>query len=116
MLFLLLRLDTAVTKLNISQIDLLKVDVEGAEPRVMAGAMPLVLQRRVKFILLEWNPEAWTQEKELLARILGLYDAYHIRYLPPLTKRLKPDVLKAQAEKPVPNPIQKNLLLELRDG
>jgi FkbM family methyltransferase len=108
------KLDTAVTRFNINQVDVLKVDVEGAEPRVLAGAMSLISQRRVRFIVLEWNAEAWTQEKKLLDFLLAMYNVYHINYLPPLIRKLSPDFVRAQADKPVANPIQKNLLLELR--
>lgn len=62
-------LDTLFPK---SGIDLLKIDVEGYEPEVIAGAKELIAQHRLGHVVLEWNPEAWRGRVELLAP----FDAY----------------------------------------
>ncbi len=57
------RLDTALPDLD---IDVLKVDVEGAEPHVLEGALGLLRKGKIRHIVLEWNPAAWTGKMEIL--------------------------------------------------
>jgi FkbM family methyltransferase len=47
------QLDTVVNTLNIDQIDLLKVDVEGFESAVLEGASGILTEGRARYILLE---------------------------------------------------------------
>jgi FkbM family methyltransferase len=47
-------------------IDILKVDTEGSEPEVLAGATELIAGHRVKNIIMEWNPNSWTKRTSLL--------------------------------------------------
>ena len=58
-------LDEYCERLAIQRIDLLKVDVEGAEPEVFAGAQQLLSQGRIGTVLFEVGPEA-TQELDQL--------------------------------------------------
>ena len=46
-------------------IDLLKIDVEGAEPLVIKGASRLISEGRIKVIIMEWNPEVWSSTRLL---------------------------------------------------
>jgi FkbM family methyltransferase len=46
-------------------IDLLKIDAEGAEPLILKGATCLIRERRIKALLLEWNPNVWN-DRQLL--------------------------------------------------
>jgi len=46
------RLDTVADSLNIDEIDLLKIDVEGAEPEVLDGATRLLSEHRVRNIIM----------------------------------------------------------------
>ncbi len=48
-------LDTFAKNNNISQIDILKIDVEGAEMKVLLGAKKLLAKGKIKIILLELN-------------------------------------------------------------
>ncbi len=48
------------------RLDLVKLDVEGAEPLVLAGASRLLAERRMTTILMEWNAEAWEGHGALL--------------------------------------------------
>jgi len=50
-------LDLEMERLGIERIDLLKIDVEGYEQKVLAGACRLLLERRIKAILCEFNEE-----------------------------------------------------------
>lgn len=54
-------------------IDLLKVDVEGAEPLVLLGAQGLIRSHRVKRIIMEWNPEVWRGRMWLLEPFEALW-------------------------------------------
>lgn len=51
----ILRGDDFVTRHNIAQIDFLKIDVEGAENRVMAGFAQTLQQRKIKMIQFEYG-------------------------------------------------------------
>jgi hypothetical protein len=41
-------------------IDILKIDVEGAEPRVLQGARRMVEAGRIRKIIIEYNPTSWS--------------------------------------------------------
>ena len=77
------RLDTVARSLGIDRIDVLKVDVEGAEPEVLLGAERLISQRKIKNMVLEWNPEVWPRNRTLLDELLSTYEFYRIRRLSP---------------------------------
>lgn len=47
-------------------IDLLKIDAEGSEPQVILGARELLKEKRIKHIILEWNPDVWQGKESLL--------------------------------------------------
>ena len=51
-------LDTEFLRLGLSRIDVLKIDVEGYEGHVLAGASGLLAQGRIQYILCEFSP-AW---------------------------------------------------------
>jgi FkbM family methyltransferase len=51
-------LDEVADSYSVGQVDLLKVDVEGYEPEVFAGASRLLAERRIRAILCEFN-EPW---------------------------------------------------------
>jgi FkbM family methyltransferase len=52
------RLDDYLTSRQISHVDVMKIDVEGAEARVLRGASGLLSGDRPPVILLEFNPPA----------------------------------------------------------
>ena len=47
-------------------IDVLKIDVEGGEPEVLSGARRMINEKRVRQIIMEWNPEVWKGRLNLL--------------------------------------------------
>jgi FkbM family methyltransferase len=51
-------LDDEATRLGIERIDLMKIDVEGYEPKVLAGAKRILKEGRIRAILCEFN-EHW---------------------------------------------------------
>jgi FkbM family methyltransferase len=51
-------LDDEMERLGIERIDLIKIDVEGHEPKVLAGAKRLLSEGRIRMILCEFN-EHW---------------------------------------------------------
>ena len=53
----LVRLDDILSACGVSEVQLLKVDVEGAEPSVLRGAERLLARRAIKNILIEFIPE-----------------------------------------------------------
>lgn len=76
-------LDKTVQELDIRTIDLIKIDVEGAEPEVLWGARGLLEESRIKRIILEWNPEVWSKRGDFLAKILQNFDVYMISSFSP---------------------------------
>jgi FkbM family methyltransferase len=67
-------LDSAADALGLDRIDLIKIDVEGFEPRVLAGASGLLKERRIRAILCEFNQhwlhKAGSSHEELQRTIL----------------------------------------------
>ncbi len=51
-------LDAEAERLDLERIDLIKIDVEGHEPKVLAGAQRLLRERRIGAVLCEFN-ELW---------------------------------------------------------
>jgi FkbM family methyltransferase len=78
------RLDTIASTLGIGSIDLLKIDVEGAEPEVLEGAVGLISGSRVRNIIMEWeHPETWARRNDILEMIFSRFDVYEfVRSLP----------------------------------
>jgi FkbM family methyltransferase len=83
------RLDTVADSLNIGEIDLLKIDVEGAEPEVLDGATRLLSEHRVRNIIMEWeHPEVWARRKDIFDMVFQRFDVYRFaRSIPFLSPR-----------------------------
>lgn len=67
------KLDDSLTNLGINNVDVLKIDVEGAEPLVLEGAQQTIF-RGPKHIFLEWNADAWQNKTELFEKLFTNYD------------------------------------------
>ena len=68
-------LDMVVHSQGIDTVDLLKLDVEGAEASVLNGAAKLLERRRIKHIFIEWNPASWRTQGALLDRLANDFNA-----------------------------------------
>ncbi len=47
-------------------IDILKLDVEGAERYILRGATKLLAERRIRNLIIEYNHDAWKDQQEFL--------------------------------------------------
>jgi FkbM family methyltransferase len=54
-------LDAEAERLGLDRIDLIKIDVEGHEPKMLAGAKRLLKERRIRAVLCEFN-EHWLRK------------------------------------------------------
>ena len=73
-------LDSFLEKSGISQVDLIKIDVEGFEAEVIKGAMSSIKKMRPKFIQIEFNAHQMLRGKSILyfSEILKDYDVYQL--------------------------------------
>ncbi len=78
-------LDNIATSLGLQQVDLLKLDVEGGERRVLQGAKGLMANSRIRQMYLEWNPDAWT-ERELLDSLFSKFGVYEVHERLPMLR------------------------------
>lgn len=87
-----IKLDSLLSYPKFDCIYLLKIDVEGAEAKVLAGAQELFAQSKIKHILMEWNPEVWIHYMELFNSLFYNFDVYQIVFtLPFLYLRKLPE-------------------------
>jgi hypothetical protein len=87
-------LDISLKNLGIKRIDLLKIDVEGAEPQVIEGARKTLAEFRIHNIIMEWNREAWLQHSLLIDYLFNTFDVYQIVKSPFLIKRMNKEDLQ----------------------
>jgi len=69
-------LDDYLQAQGLSSVRFLKVDVEGAEPKVLRGARRAIAARIIDCMVVEWNPEAWEGEADLFRELASVYDVY----------------------------------------
>ncbi|HZY92834.1 MAG TPA: FkbM family methyltransferase [Thermoplasmata archaeon] len=70
------RLDELLPTLGVDVVEVMKIDVEGAEPNVLEGCLGLIAKGAIRNIVLEWNPEGWESRRPLLARLEREYDFF----------------------------------------
>lgn len=68
-----LTLDKLAEEMQIRQIDVLKLDVQGAEPLVLKGGEKLLRGCMIRHIIVGWTPQVWKGEETLLKEILNSY-------------------------------------------
>jgi FkbM family methyltransferase len=73
-------LDKAAFDEEIRMIDVLKVDVEGAEPRVLRGGISLLRGGCIRQIFLEWTPECWLNQADLISLLENKYDLWELKW------------------------------------
>lgn len=81
-------LDSFASLNKISKINLLKIDVEGAEPMVLSGALALLRDSRIENLIFEWNPECWVAHGKLLGELMELYQFYFMFPRPPVLRQI----------------------------
>lgn len=79
-------LQTFLPKTGVENIDVLKVDAEGAEPLVFAGAGHYL--ETTRHVLVDWDPQAWSNRADLLKEISKVFEAHLVVDSPFLTKRI----------------------------
>jgi FkbM family methyltransferase len=72
-------LDAVTAEFGLDSIDVLKLDVEYAEPLVLHGAERLLNEGLIRNIFMEWTPSPWKQEASLLALIEQKYDVFQLK-------------------------------------
>jgi FkbM family methyltransferase len=73
-----IKLDSLLSFPRFDRIHLLKIDVEGAEAKVLAGAQKLLAQSKINHIIMEWNPEVWSDHVELFKTLFDVFDVYAV--------------------------------------
>ena len=81
-------LDTTLKELHVENVDLLKIDVEGAEPEVIEGCLHYLSNRKIKNIFLEWNAHFWENRRDLLEIIIRNYEIYEFFKSPFLIRKI----------------------------
>jgi len=79
-------LDLSLAEFGVDGVHVLKVDVEGAEPQVVLGAAEQL--KRVDNMIMEWNPEAWTNHLRTLDILFESFKVYEIFRSPFLIRRI----------------------------
>lgn len=75
------RLDDCIEEWGLEQVDLLKVDVEGFEPRVLAGASKALASGRIRAILCELNDPWLRRVGSSAAELYAFIRGHHYRDL-----------------------------------
>ncbi|MCI4335705.1 MAG: FkbM family methyltransferase [Thermoplasmata archaeon] len=90
------RIDDHLQALGIDQVDVMKIDVEGAEPQALEGCSKLIEKGRVRNLILEWNPDGWMGREAQLDELFRRFDVF--RFDPSVPFRRLP-----RAELPLAN-------------
>jgi FkbM family methyltransferase len=86
-------IDDVLDRAGIEQVDLLKMDIEGAEGRALTGLRRALAGRRIKFLVLEVHPEylrdQGTSPEEVVAHLRGFgYRPWKIDHSPSAHRRI----------------------------
>jgi FkbM family methyltransferase len=85
------RIDDVMDELRLEQVDLLKMDVEGAEERALCGMAAGLASHRYRRILLELHPTMFLEKDRTVRNIFGLlrkmgYRGWWIDFAPRTTR------------------------------
>ena len=86
-------IDDILDRAGIEQVDLLKMDIEGAEGRALTGLRRALADRRIKFLVLEVHPEylrgQGTSPEQIVTDLRGYgYRAWKIDHSPSAHRRI----------------------------
>ena len=86
-------IDDVLDRAGIEQVELLKMDIEGAEGRALAGLRRTLADRRIKYLILELHPqylrEQGTCAERIVADLRGYgYRAWKIDHSPAAHRRM----------------------------
>jgi FkbM family methyltransferase len=82
-------LDEVVRAQGLRSIDLVKIDVEGGEPKVLRGARETLRTGIIRNLIIEWAPDAWTGKDALWNEVTNGMDVYRIEMSPRLLVRIQ---------------------------
>ena len=85
-------LDKVLSRYEIQHVDLLKIDVEGAEPRAIMGGPECL--RKTDHVIMEWNSKEWENRPDALKMISYGFTVHEIVKSPFLIKRRSWDSLR----------------------
>ena len=71
-------LDTFMENEHIQYVNILKIDVEGAEPLILIGARKLLNDSEGLIILMEYNPSSWENFGNLLTFLFQNFDVFEV--------------------------------------
>jgi FkbM family methyltransferase len=80
-------LDFALENLKIKNVDILKIDAEGAEPEIIKGAHKCLKQRMIQNIFLEYSSSTWQHDKDLFLEFVEPFEVYKYIRSPLLIKK-----------------------------
>ena len=89
------RLDSLIERNRLSSVVLVKIDVEGGEPKVIRGGLGAIHSGRIENIILEWRSESWAAERSLWADLTANYDVFRLVSSPRLRVRIFHPTLEA---------------------
>lgn len=88
--------DELMEELNITKVDIIKMDVEGAEPLVFAGMEKLLKQKGDLQIVMEYSPYLYEAPEDFTKYLFKHFDVFHLK--------------DGLSEKPLPDSAMKELL------
>jgi FkbM family methyltransferase len=87
--------DHLAGQLGIQRVDLMKIDVEGGEPKVLTGCRTSLRSGKIRALTIEWWSETWREYSSLWAELIGHFDVYQIVFSPRLIQLLPDPSLEA---------------------
>jgi FkbM family methyltransferase len=72
-------IDTLLAHRGIDTVDVVKIDVEGAEPRVIRGSPRTFFGRTPPRVIMEYSPTVWRNEPDLLKQLYTHFGVYELR-------------------------------------
>lgn len=74
-----LSVDNLVAELGLSQVDMIKIDVEGVEPQVFAGMRDTIRKNRGVAIIMEYSPSIYTDAEEFTNFLFSEFVVHQVK-------------------------------------